>query len=44
MSTTFGELTSGESLDFQIRESSNFRYSSWGWYRGVGGIDMNRGD
>jgi hypothetical protein len=40
---TSGELTSGKSLDLQIRESLNFRYGPWGGYKCVGHIHMNRG-
>jgi hypothetical protein len=38
---TFGELTSGKSLDFQIQELLNFRYGPWGGYKSVGEIHMN---
>jgi hypothetical protein len=39
---TFGESTSGKSLDFEY-ESRWLWCGPWRWYKGVGEIHMNKG-
>jgi hypothetical protein len=43
MSTTFGESTSGKSLDFEYQSRRLCGYGPWRWYKGVGEIHMDKG-
>jgi hypothetical protein len=43
MSTTYGELTSGKSLDFEYQSCQLCGCDPWRWYKGVGEIHMDKG-